>query len=214
MITITNNTLQDLRSYAKKHTLNWGSIQNNFQDSNLNIFNVNSSEQLENQIELYCQHLPQDDINYIRKRWFSFMCAKVDEALFTSYPNCNPNPNDKDHNWDFIINNKYKFDLKSTSLPPKFELSLIKTQDLIKYLYHKQSDGTRYNIQNRIFLVHTSYKDISRTNVIKTAFKFKHDIIGQYLNLKDRIYYQYKDTYVDVIFIYEDTQGQLKAKIY
>lgn len=79
----------DLRSLARIIPLHWGAVQNNRFDSNINMFEIDSFEQLEAAI----RNLSPELQNYFRRRWYLWKCAQCDEYLFNLNPNVEPNPN-------------------------------------------------------------------------------------------------------------------------
>ena len=68
----------DLRSLARIIPLHWGAVQNNRFDSNINMFEIDSFEQLEAAI----RDLTPELKNYFRRRWYLWKCAQCDEYLF------------------------------------------------------------------------------------------------------------------------------------
>ena len=67
----------DLRSLARIIPLHWGAVQNNRFDSNINMFEIDSFEQLEAAI----RNLSPELQNYFRRRWYLWKCAQCDEWL-------------------------------------------------------------------------------------------------------------------------------------
>lgn len=78
----------DLRKLAKTIPLNWGQVQNNRSDDKINMFSIDSYEDLEEQIG----HLSEPEKNYLRRRWYLWRCSQCDEYLFYSNDYVEQNP--------------------------------------------------------------------------------------------------------------------------
>ena len=159
----------DLRILSSKIPLHWGRVQNNYVDDQINMFSINSYADLEKNIS----HLTEEQKNYLRRRWYLWKCSECDEYLFYINPNTEKNPNPYDKEFDVIINNKYKFDIKGTVIPKDLRRDVNDVinhpEGMIKFFYDKQSTGRRFDIQNRLFIVHHSFIDQRREFYLRCA---------------------------------------------
>ena len=91
----------DLQSLARIVPLNWGGIQNDGTDKQINMFQIQAFEELERQTAA----LSENSRNYFRRRWFLWKSAQCDEHIFCMNNNVNANPNFKDQSYDIVFNN-------------------------------------------------------------------------------------------------------------
>lgn len=187
----------------------WGKVQNNATDARLNIFSISSFSQLEKEIENFEEPLR----NYFKKRWFIYKCSICDEYLFSIQKNVQSNFFSKDKNYDIKINNNLPFDIKGTVIPKAFRSdikSIIQNPtQLIHFFYEQQSKGVRYGEQNRLFIVHHSFKHQNREMMLRCHFDFKQQVYKQYIqhiNSEPQLL-QYKTVISDVVFIIENLNG-------
>lgn len=121
--------------------LHYGAVRNDAYDSTIQIFNIYSFDELENEI----QHLPDELKNYFRHRCFLGRCSQCDEYLFTLNDNVNHNPNPYDESYNIIINETLKFDIKGTVIPDPLRENVDECienpQKMIDFFYMKQSRG-------------------------------------------------------------------------
>ena len=168
-----NRISLELQELSKTIPLNWGRIQNNYTDAKLNLFYIKNKDQLENQIK----NLKEEDQLYFRRRWFIWQCSRVDEYLFYKNDTIKQNPNSKDKNWDIEFNNnpKLRFDLKGTVVPKSMRTNFDTTneKELINFYFMNQSKGIRYNIQNRLFIVHHSNYKNERSLFLRCHWELK-----------------------------------------
>ena len=128
---------KDLQNLIRIIPLEWGSIQSDRIDRNINMFNIHSYIGLENAIK----HLNELQKNYFRRRWFLWKCAQCDEYLFYSNNNVKPNPNRKDQSYDIeFYDDKYlRFDVKGTIIPRAFRTDtnavLNNPSNIVKFFY-------------------------------------------------------------------------------
>ena len=156
----------DLRRVAPMIPLNWGHVQNNAYDYELkrvcNIFAIMSLDELEGHIARF----DEDHKSYYRRRWYLLRCADCDEYLFYVNGGVEHNPVRYDKQWDIRINGAYEFDVKGTVIPKSFRdnyLSVLEDPSgIIQFYYDKQSRGVRFDMQNRLFIVHHSLVDPAR----------------------------------------------------
>ena len=208
---------KDLQNLSRIIPLNWGSIQSDRIDRNINMFNIHSYIGLENAIN----HLNELQKNYFRRRWFLWKCAQCDEYLFYNNNNVKPNPNPKDQSYDieFYDDNYLRFDVKGTIIPRAFRTDanavLNNPSNIVKFFYEKQSKGVRNNIQNRLFLVHHSFVKQEREMYLRCHWEFKKQVFEEYskkISQKSK-FIPYNNVIADVIFIIENVNRKMSYKI-
>ena len=132
--TLSNN----LRQLALTIPLNWGHIQNNRTDDKINMFQILSYEELEKSIA----RLNDDQKNYLRRRWFLWKCSACDEYLFYCNDNVEKNPDPRDKEYDVIINDRWKFDIKGTVIPKNMrdnaDVVITNPERMIQFFYDGQ----------------------------------------------------------------------------
>lgn len=209
---------QDLRTIVPKIPLNWGHIQNNGYDSELkrycNIFAIMSLAELQ-------RHISRFDVehqNYYLRRWYLLRCADCDEYLFYINPNIEHNPDRYDKEWDIKINNHILFDVKGTVIPKSMRddvNGVLETpEDIVKFYYDNQSRGVRYDMQNRLFVVHHSLVDQGREFYLRCAWKAKQAIYHRFAEEAESIHYlEYEGCRAAVIYIIETEKNKLEYKI-
>ena len=209
---------QDLRRVAKDIPLRWGHIQNNNYDNQLrqvcNIFAVMSLDELEG----YIARFDDDHKNYYRRRWYMVRCADCDEYLFYCNPGVEHNPDRKDKEWDIRINQLYKFDVKGTVIPKDYrddwESVINDPNEIVEFYYDKQSKGVRYDMQNRLFIVHHSLVDLSREFLLRCAWGTKAYVYKKFVDrISDVHFMTYKGCTASVIFLLETERNQVCYKI-
>lgn len=209
---------KELQELSVRIPLNWGCKQNDVSDGKLNIFPIDSFEELEAALE----KLPEEDRNYCRRRWFIWKCSQCDEYLFNTNENVSPNPNPKDQAYDIEFNGDpyLRFDVKGTVIPRKLRYkSAALLQDptpIFDFFYTRQSTGVRSNCQNRLFLVHHSFCNPHRELYLRCDWDFKARIYSEYckrINSKAP-FYKYKDKLSDIIFIVENLDKTFSYKFF
>jgi hypothetical protein len=208
----------ELQELAKIVPLKWGAVQNNSNDSQIDMFKINSFDQLEKEI----QKLSDNDKNYLRRRWFLWKCSQCDEYIFQVNQNVRPNPNPRDQSYDIEFNNdpKLRFDIKGTVIPKKFrvdiEAVLKDPKGMLRFFYDEQSKGVRNKYQNRLFLVHHSYIDQDREMYLRCQWDLKAQIYSEYcsrINVNGN-FYSYNTVLSDVIFIVENLDKTFTWKFF
>ena len=208
----------DLRTIAPKIPLNWGHIQNNSYDYELkrvcNIFAVMSLNELEGHIARF----DDDHKDYYRRRWYLLRCADCDEYLFYCNNGVEHNPDRFDKEWDIRINDSFLFDVKGTVIPRDYRdryLSIIKDpSEIIQFYYDRQSKGVRYDMQNRLFIVHHSLVDTSREFYLRCAWRSKAVVYKRFVdNINSISFHNYKGCKSGVIFILEEEKYIVKTII-
>lgn len=205
---------EDLRTLAKNIPLHWGYVQNNRTDDNIDMFSIVDYSLLERKISL----LPEDKKNYLRRRWYLWKCSQCDEYLFYKNDNVEKNPDQYDKAWDVRINGRYPFDIKGTVIPRdmrnNIEDVIANPTDMVNFFYDYQSKGRRYDIQNRLFIVHHSFVDQSREFYLRCAWEYKEKIFKQFCDNIEKVHFIHTHNVIaGVIFILESKNGQLDYKI-
>ena len=199
---------KDLQSLVKIVPLNWGSVQNDSTDGQINMFQIQTFSELERQLI----PLNADSKNYFRRRWFLWKNAQCDEHLFCKNNNVTPNPNSKDQSYDveFNSNEQLRFDIKGTVIPKKFRDRIADViedpTEMIHFFYNEQSRGVRSAIQNRLFIIHHSYRNYEREMYVRCHWDFKINVYKEY---SDKVcvnsnFINYQSVKADVIFIFEN----------
>lgn len=208
----------DLRRIAPQIPLKWGHVQNNKYDYELkrycNIFEVMSLDELESSIS----HFDADHKNYYRRRWYLLRCADCDEYLFYKNPGVEHNPERWDKEWDIKINGQYLFDVKGTVIPRSFvdnyESVIEDPSEIVKFYYDRQSRGVRFDMQNRLFVVHHSLVSPERELILRCSWGTKDIVYSKFVNHIDEIQFcSYKGCTASVIFLVETQRNQLDYKI-
>jgi hypothetical protein len=198
----------DLQSLARIIPLNWGGIQNDGTDKQINMFQIHSFEELERQTAT----LSENSKNYFRRRWFLWKSAQCDEYIFCMNNNVSPNPNFKDQSYDIEFNNNsaLRFDVKGTVVPRNFRANINEVIEdpsgMIKFFYDEQSKGVRNNHQNRLFIVHHSYRAQEREMYLRCHWEYKKMVYREYstrISLNAN-FVNYQNTKSDVVFIFEN----------
>ena len=207
-----------LRADCTSIPTEWPEMQNNIADYklNFNIFSVSKLSDLEKKITSF------DETNkiYYRRRWFLAKCAECDEYLFYKNNDIIKNPQRKSKAWDVRIDKTYEvedqtflctyyFDVKGTDIPKKFiggyDTAISTPHKLIPYYYNEQSKGVRFDMQNRLFIVHHSLISAQRTNALRCAWKTKEEGIKRFLSsINDIVFYSYRGCTAGLIFIIDE----------
>ena len=199
---------EDLQSLVKLVPLNWGFVQNDKLDSQIDLFNIHSFIELERQITA----LSDESKNYFRRRWFMWKNAQCDEHLFCTNTNVTANPNLKDQTYDieFNANENLRFDVKGTVIPKcfrnKIDVIIEDPTEMVNYFYYKQSTGVRSNVQNRLFLIHHSFRNQERERMLRCHWVLKKEIYKSYAASisANANFIKFNDAKADVIFIFEN----------
>jgi hypothetical protein len=211
-----NQLQKDLQLIVKQIPLQWGKVQNNATDSKLDIFSIDSWQNL----QIATATLNHYDKMYCIRRWFTWQCSKVDEYLFCLNENVNPNTLKKDKWFDisFCGQEEFKFDIKGTLIPKAFrnnpEEVINNPQVLINFFYEHQSKGVRYGLQNRLFIVHHSFKHWERELMLRCHFEFKKQVYKEYAEQvkSNSVFHTYNTALADIIFIIEQADGRFENK--
>lgn len=203
--------LQDLRN---KIPLNWGAIQNNREDDKIKMFSISSYEELEEKLSTLSEYSK----SYLRRRWYLWKCSQCDEYLFYVNSNVMQNPDRYDKEWDVKINEKYYFDIKGTVVPKNMRSDVLDLMEnperMIDFYYDEQSKERRYDIQNRLFIVHHSFVSHEREMYLRSAWMSKRSIYKEFCDNIDRIrFYKTHNVTAGVIFVLEKEKGKVEYKI-
>ncbi len=207
---------KELQSIVTKIPNQWGAIQNNATDSGINMFAINDYESLLNAIKL----LPTSQQHYLQRRWFLWQCSKCDEYLFCLNRNVKPNPEFKSKDFDIQFNNDefLQFDVKGTVIPKQLRNNIASVienpQILVDFFYTQQSKQVRYGEQNRLFILHHSYRNDNRELILRAHFDFKQEAFKRYAmqTLLGKKYLTYKNAKADVLFIFENVDKSFAYK--
>ena len=211
------NLTKELQQIVKQIPLHWGKVQNDETDAQLNIFKIDDYATLENAIA----NFDHETKNYFIKRWFIYKCAVCDEHIFCLNENATPNPQKRDQTYDIEFNKNalLRFDIKGTLIPKQFrnnvEEVINKPKILINFFYEQQSKGVRNSFQNRLFIVHHSFKKQEREMMLRCHFDFKIKAFHSYATTVNTTsqFMQYENAIADIIFIIENTDGSFEWKI-
>lgn len=204
----------DLRKIAKRIPLHWGRIQNNRFDDKIDMFSINSYDELENAIS----NLDEKKKDYLRRRWYLWKCSQCDEYLFYCNDNAEQNPNPYDKSYDIKFDHSIGFDIKGTVIPRNMrgeaEDVINNPEDMIDFFYEEQSKGRRFNIQNRLFIVHHSFIDPVREFYLRCAWGSKREIYKFFCDNFGKIHFtKTHNVLAGVIFILERELNVVETKI-
>jgi hypothetical protein len=208
----------DLQQLLKTIPLHWGAIQNDGMDCKIKMFQINSFAELEIRI----QDLPEEDKNYFRRRWFLWKCAQCDEYLFGLNHNVTPNPNPKGQDYDieFNGNSELRFDVKGTVIPKKFrdniDAIIQNPTEMVRFFYEKQSRGIRDHIQNRLFIIHHSFRSPEREMVLRCHWDYKANLYKEYASKISQTsnFISYQNVKSDVVFLFENLDKSISHKFF
>ncbi|SHF77136.1 hypothetical protein SAMN05443549_101290 [Flavobacterium fluvii] len=208
----------DLQQLLKTIPLHWGAIQNDGTDHKINMFQIHSFADLEIRI----QNLSEEDKNYFRRRWFLWKCAQCDEYIFCTNSNVTANPNSKDQGYDieFNGNSQLRFDVKGTVIPKKFrdniDVIIQDPTEMVRFFYEKQSCGVRDHVQNRLFVVHHSFRSPEREMVLRCHWDYKENLYKEYASKisSSSNFVHYQNVKSGVIFIFENEDKSFSHKFF
>lgn len=208
----------DLQLLLKTIPIHWGAIQNDGMDCKIKMFQIHSFTDLEIEI----QNLSEEDKNYFRRRWFLWKCAQCDEYLFCANVNVAPNPNAKDQGYDIEFNGNpaLRFDVKGTVIPKKFrnniEAVIQDPTEMVRFFYEKQSCGVRDHIQNRLFIVHHSFRSPEREMVLRCHWDYKQKLYKEYASRISQTsnFIPYQNVKSDVVFLLENLDKTISHKFF
>lgn len=175
------------------------------------MFAIASYAELERQIA----HLSDDKKNYLRRRWYLWKCSECDEYLFYKNDNVEKNPNRYDKAWDVDIHNGYRFDIKGTVIPRAMRNDVTGVlQDpvpMVNFFYDEQSTGRRYDIQNRLFIVHHSFVAPEREFYLRCVWQSKDNIYREFCDRIENIHFiETHNVKAGVIFILEREKNRIE----
>lgn len=208
----------DLQQLLKTIPLHWGAIQNDGMDCKIKMFQIKTFVELENQI----QSLSEEDKNYFRRRWFLWKCSLCDEYIFCTNQNVKPNPNSKDQDYDIEFNGnpQLRFDVKGTVIPKTFrnniEAIIQDPTEMIRFFYERQSCGVRDHVQNRLFIVHHSFRNPEREMVLRCHWDYKADLYKEYATkiTQTSNFITYQNVKSGVVFLFENLDKTISHKFF
>lgn len=204
----------ELEMLATRIPLCWGSVQNNRIDDKINMFSLDTYEALEYAV----RNLNVEESNYLKRRWYLWRCSQCDEYLFYRNENVEKNPNPCDKAWDIRIGDGLYLDIKGTVIPKGFRSNVAEVlrnpAEMVEYYYEKQSTGRRYDIQNRLFIVHHSFVHPQRELYLRCAWEKKKEIYSYFCRNVEKVgFYETRGVKAGVIFIMETDVNVLNYKI-
>ena len=213
-----NILCNDLQLLARQIPLKWGMVQNNKTDATINLFGIKTFAELITAIDA----LSDIEKAYFKRRWFLWQCSKCDEFLFCLNDNVLANPNKKDQTYDIEFNRniELRFDVKGTVIPKQFRHNVLEIINnpvpLIDFFYEHQSKGVRENYQNRLFIVHHSFRLQEREMYLRCHFGFKINLYKQYAQLlqKKNSFYNYKTAKASIVFIIENQDKTISSSFF
>ncbi len=218
MPTLVKPTLDILESQLKKRLIYpyyWGRFQNDLWDKSTSfIYKTFVFEDLITQIKIHFNNLKTETsfvlyFNYALNRWYNFWSAKAVEMMFTQCPKVTAHKDPYDKHIDFWIDN-IPFDHKTSVFPKGFGKSFTyaqqHTEELVQWLYDKQSQQGRKHLKNRLFVVlyqkdgaHWQLK--ANLNLIKSHVeKYLQNFMADNL-ISHSFKTENKPTLTDVIFV-------------
>ncbi len=208
----------DLQQLARLIPLHWGKIQNDRSDNQFDMFKIHSFATLENKIVAF----DDENKNYFRRRWFLWKCAQCDEYIFKLNDTVSGNLNHKSQEYDIEFNGspELQFDIKGTLIPKKFrnciDAVIENPTEMIRFFYEKQSPGVRQKIQNRLFIIHHSFRKPEREMYLRCCWDFKQKIYSEYaLKItQNSNFISYKNVKSDVIFVFENLDKTTSHSFY
>lgn len=85
---------------------------------------------------------------------------------------------------------------------------------MIRFYYEEQSRGRRFDIQNRLFIVHHSFVDPNREFYLRCAWESKRKIYKLFSENVDKIeFFEYDNVLSAVVFILEREPRVVSYKI-
>ena len=207
-----------LRSVVHRIPPEWRHIQNDGYDNELKrVCDIYTMSEL-SEFERCISGFDADHKQYYLKRWFVLRCADCDEFLFYKHEGVVHNPNPRDKKWDIRINDSVCFDVKGTIIPHcmryYFEPILENPQGIVDFYYFYQSTGVRFDMQNRLFIVHHSLVADNRESKLRCGWGSKEYVYSRFLQEINNIeFMSYKGQTAGVIFLIETERGVLKYKI-
>lgn len=201
----------DLTNLLHNIPLKWGGVQNNNMDDKIHMFQIGSYEQLEREI----RGLSEFERAYFRRRWFLWKCSQCDEYLFATNQNVTPNPNKYDKKYDIEINGSYRFDVKGTVIPSHLrdsaESVLANPSVMVNFFYSKQSTGRRFDVQNRLFVVHHSFVQPEREMMLRCSWLSKRIAYSNFCqNISNVEMFPFQGVHAVLVFIIERKIGRVE----
>lgn len=205
----------DLRRLATSIPIHWGAVQCNSIDNQIDMFNIHSVEALERLLKGKSDYVK----NYLKRRWYLWKCSICDEFLFCHSGKAKQNPNPYDKSWDIELGNnpQLRFDIKGTVIPRDLrndaDAIIANPTPMIEFFYERQSTGRRYDMQNRLFIVHHSFVDENRELYLRCAWRTKERLYDTYADkvISGKKLYEYKGCTADTIFIIEREKNKLEC---
>ena len=109
---------------------------------------------------------------------------------------------------------RHQRDCDTKSFRNEYRKVIDNPEEIIRFYYENQSQGIRYDMQDRLFIVHHSAADEGRELLLRCAWEKKELIYNRFIENAETVdYFRYKDYKVAVIFIVETSENILSYKI-
>ena len=142
----------------------------------------------------FYKHPNKDELgHYASNRWYNFWSAKPIEEMFCSFPGVIAHRDEKNILTDFYIDGT-SFDHKSSILPKwyksklnceeKLDYAMKHPNDLIRWLYDKQSNTGRRHFDNKLDIVFYHLSDYDWK--LKCELSWIYGVISNYMKRFNR----------------------------
>ena len=130
--------------------------------------------------------LPLRDFGrYVIRRWYNFHTHQAALDVILVHPHTRPEPDPFHHTVDFYLDDE-GFDLKLTPLPQGFGHDIAYAQahpeELVRWLYERQSAQGRFHAANRLFVVLHDATDPDQTWELRRDFAQLEQAIHTFLD--------------------------------
>ncbi len=168
----------------------WGRKQNDHFDKRTQfIYDTHTFETLFARIKKTFRDDPRCDAltMYAMNRWYNYWSARAVEEIFCRMPGVEPERDVRNRLADFYVHG-IRFDHKTTVFPKSYngtiEQARTHPEELIRWLYSNQSQGSRNHARNRLFIVLYSYDNEHWK--LKAEIAWLRNIIESYVIQFDR----------------------------
>ena len=148
------------------------------------------------------------------------MCSLCDEYIFCQDERIQGNPNIKSKKFDINTNDGiFYFDIKDTRIPRAISKSaeylINNPNEIIDYNYRYQSNGQRYGLQNRLFVVNHSHISSNREALVRMSWEAKAKAFKLFLDNISSVHYHTvaENCISTIIYIIEEKDNSIIWKI-
>ena len=122
----------------------------------------------------------------------------------------------RDKGYDIAFDEGIRFDVKGTVIPKQMREAspscvaglMAHPLPIIRFYYDKQSHGRRFDMQNRLFVVHHSFVDEHRELYLRCSWRTKREAYREYARNIGRIAFrEWQGCKASVLFIVERRRG-------